>query len=201
MHTLIVRYTPRQGSNTARLLDHAIAQIKGTKTEINLAELPPALLDAQRVSAYIRRNYLGETLTAADSAAMASLDACTEQLLKADAVILAAPMYNFTLPAAVKAWFDAVIQKGKTWTITEAGYAGKMQGRKALVLFSCNGVYEGAGSWDFYTPLAKALFQFMGYGAVEVMGAQGLGRDADRKEHIIRDTQARIGSLLAGWYA
>jgi FMN-dependent NADH-azoreductase len=198
MHTLIVQFTPRQGSNTAQLLAHARSQIRGTQEVLDLAEQPPAFLDTLRVNAYVKRNYAGQALSAEEQAGMAQLDAFTEQVKKADVVILAAPMHNFSLPGAVKAWFDGIIQKGQTWTAGPDGYRGLMQGKKALSLFTANGVYEGEGNWDVFTPLARILFQFMGFSEVEVISAQGLGKDATTS---LARARAELDARLQGWYA
>jgi FMN-dependent NADH-azoreductase len=57
--TLIVSYTPREGSNTKKLLDYFVSQISG-KTEIeflDLAETAPAMLLKGEVNAYVKRNF------------------------------------------------------------------------------------------------------------------------------------------------
>lgn len=197
MHTLIVQFTPREGSRTAQLLAHARSQIRGTHEVLDLAQNPPAFLDELRVNAYVKRNYAGQTLSAEEQQGMAQLDAYTEQVKKADVVILAAPMHNFSLPGAVKAWFDGIIQKGQTWTAGPEGYRGLMQGKKALSLFTANGVYEGEGNWDVFTPLARILFQFMGFSEVAVISAQGLGQNAPER---LAQAKAEVETQLRAWY-
>jgi len=46
--------------------------------------------------------------------ALALSDQFVAELLDADEVILATPMYNFAIPAALKAWIDHVVRAGKT---------------------------------------------------------------------------------------
>jgi len=43
-------------------------------------------------------------------------DKAISELSKADVIVIATPMYNYGLPAAVKAWFDQVIRIGKTFS-------------------------------------------------------------------------------------
>lgn len=197
MHTLVVRYTPRTGSHTAALLDHALAQVRGTVEVIDLASRPAAIFTPAAVDAYVQRNYLGQTPSAEGAQALAPMDADVERLLKADVLITAAPMYNFGLPAALKAFFDGVIQKGRTWNADANGYQGLMKGRKALALFSSGGVYEGANSYDTYTPLARILLGFMGYEA-EVIGAMGTNQDAAAA---LAKAKAEVDARLPAWYA
>jgi FMN-dependent NADH-azoreductase len=43
------------------------------------------------------------------------------EFLAADAVVIAAPMYNFTVPTQLKAWIDRIAVAGQTFRYTEAG--------------------------------------------------------------------------------
>ena len=112
MKVHIVRYTPRTGSRTAQLLEHAVSQLDpAAVTVTDLAARVPPVFDQRTVDAYIQRNYAGQTLDAEAAQGLAPMDRYVEALRAADHVILATPMYNFALPGAVKAWFDAIIQK------------------------------------------------------------------------------------------
>lgn len=59
-----------------------------------------------------------------------------EELEQADAVVIAAPMYNFTIPSTLKAWLDHVIIMGRT-----AGEAPSAKGTPATVVASRGGSY------------------------------------------------------------
>lgn len=201
MRTLIVRYTPRSQSNTAALLEKISPQIQGKVEVLDLAkELPPLFVTAS-VDAYGKRNYGGQTLTPEEASALAHADRLTAQLKRADVVILATPMHNFGLPAAVKAWFDAVMQKGETWTIGAQGYEGFMKNSKALVLYASGGTYADApGSWDTLTPLTKIEFGFMGFAETEVIAAQGMNQFPAEREARIEAAAKQAVAVLQRWY-
>ena len=64
--------------------------------------------------------------------ALALSDELVSEVVEADEIILATPMYNFAVPAALKAWVDHVVRAGKTFRYTSAGgpeglLAGKKQ--------------------------------------------------------------------------
>ncbi|WP_030798436.1 MULTISPECIES: FMN-dependent NADH-azoreductase [unclassified Streptomyces] len=59
-----------------------------------------------------------------------------EELEQADAVVIAAPMYNFTIPSTLKAWLDQVIIMGRT-----AGEAPSAKGTPVTVVASRGGSY------------------------------------------------------------
>lgn len=59
-----------------------------------------------------------------------------EELEQADAIVIAAPMYNFTIPSTLKAWLDQVIIMGRT-----AGETPSAKGTPVTVVASRGGSY------------------------------------------------------------
>jgi multimeric flavodoxin WrbA len=59
-----------------------------------------------------------------------------EQLEQADAVLIGAPMYNFSIPSTLKAWLDNVLLLGRT-----AGETPSAQGTPVIVVASRGGSY------------------------------------------------------------
>ncbi|WP_420427742.1 FMN-dependent NADH-azoreductase [Algiphilus sp.] len=203
MKVHIVRYTPRTGSRTAQLVDYAVSQLDPSSVTVSdlAAPLPPAL-DQRTVDAYIQRNYLGQSVDAEAAQALAPLDHYVDALRAADHVILATPMYNFGLPGAVKAWFDAVIQKDRTWTIRDGRYEGWLTSHKALLLYTSGGAYEEApGGMDLLTPMARQLFGFMGIPAMDVVSAQGTAGGEDAVTQAMSQARGQIDRVLATWRA
>src|SRR3546814_9890100 len=56
------------------------------------------------------------------------------EFLAADAVVIAAPMYNFTIPTQLKAWIDRIAVAGQTFRYTEAGPEGLCGGKKLVIV-------------------------------------------------------------------
>lgn len=196
----VVRYTPRTGSRTARLLEHAIAQLDPAPVVTDLATTLPPLFDTTRVDGYVARNYGGIEPAAETAAALAPMDRYVEQLRAADRIILATPMYNFGLPAAVKAWFDAVIQKDRTWTVRDGAYEGWLTGHRALLITTSSGQYEdGPGSYDLLTPTVRQLFGFMGFAGVDVVAGQGTAAPAEVVDRRMAQARAEIDRVIAAW--
>lgn len=199
-NTLLVRYTPRTGSRTANLVAHALAGLDTPVTELDLAKTQPDLFDTPRIDAYTRRNYGGQTLDDAQTAAMAQMDAFTQQVIDARQVLLAFPVYNFSVPGAVKAWIDAVVQKNRTWTIKDGQYTGLMQGRRALVIATAGGPMSGEHAHlDHAIALARKQFEFMGFDQVESVLAERLNAEPDSADQRLADARADIDAVLARW--
>jgi FMN-dependent NADH-azoreductase len=177
MKTLVVSYLPRgERSHTRKILEAFLESADGADMEkLDLLEDTPDLFSNQRLLAYIQRNFLGESLSPEDEAVLEGMDRMTEQFTAADAVVLAFPMHNFSFPAIVKAYFDAVMQKGKTWDAGPEGYFGMMTGKKALVLMASGATYDGDfAPFEHGLSLARTEFGFMGFEDIRTVTAGGM---------------------------
>lgn len=202
MNTLIVSYLPRGGrSHTRRLLDAFRSEARvGAVEELDLLEDVPDLLLRDQVDAYIRRNYLREEIGPAQRALLATMDRMTAQFKRADIVAVAFPMYNFSMPAVVKAYFDSILQKGETWTIDAGGYRGLMQGKRALILMASGGEYDGDRSpMEHAVSLARTQFEFMGFEDIETVTAAGVNRFPDRAETIVHAARDEVRRIARAW--
>lgn len=70
------------------------------------------------------------------SAAFAARVKLIEELEQADAILIGAPMYNFSIPSTLKAWLDSVLLPGRT-----TGQAPSALGTPAVVVASRGGSY------------------------------------------------------------
>ena len=64
--------------------------------------------------------------------ALAISDELVAEVLAADEIVIGTPMYNFAIPAALKAWIDHVVRAGKTFQYTATGVDGLATGKKWL---------------------------------------------------------------------
>lgn len=196
MKTLIISYLPRgERSKTKQVLDAFLKNATGEIEQLDLNKDVPDLFLPESLSAYYRRNYAGEELSEADKKHLEKMDKMTEQFLTADKIVLAYPMYNFSLPSVVKAYFDSVLQKNKTWDIDNGNYVGLMKNKKALIITSSGGKYPD--NIEHSVSLSKTLFKFVGIEA-EVVDAQGMGYP-DAEETL---TKAKIEAerIAKTWY-
>ncbi|WP_055446417.1 FMN-dependent NADH-azoreductase [Lacinutrix mariniflava] len=201
--TLILSYTPRDNSNTKKMLDFFIEnnQDKTEITFVDLAEEAPDLLLKENLNLYVNRNFGGVELTNEQQKVLSKNDKMMQQLLDTDFVVLASPMYNFSVPATVKAWFDAVIQAGKTFTYTETGIKGLCENTKALVLMTSGSDFgiEPYKSVNFATPFLLTSFNFLGI-STEVINKFGMVQYADKSEQMIEDAKEEIKEVSNKWY-
>ena len=203
MNILAITYFPRGAqSQTARLYQHAIEKLSGHKITVrDLLKTPPAFFMEDNLAAYIKRNYMGETLAASEAKSIASMDEMAAEFCQADAVILAYPMYNFSMPGIVKAYFEAVMQKGVTWSSApEKGYYGLMSGKKSLVLYAAGGKYPGdQTSWDLAGKLTEIEFKFMGFELVNIVSLEGVNSPGADIDSEAKKSFAHIDQALKAW--
>lgn len=202
MKTLVVSYVPRgEASNTKKVLDAFLAEMPKSDVKIlDLCKEVPDLFLPDRLQAYIVRNFMGQPLTPAQQSLMKNMDRMTAQLKTADAVVLAFPMHNFSMPATVKAWFDSILLKGETWDMNSSGYIGRMKGKKALIVVSSGGIYEGPmAGWEHAVSLARTEFQFMGFEDVRVVTAAGTNITPDKVGDIVKAAQEQARAVAREW--
>lgn len=199
--TLVVSYTPREDSNTKKLLDHFVSSVSD-KTHIevlDIAKHAPDMFLEKPLNAYVKRNFGGMELNEEEKKSLEGIDKMCQQVLDADFVVLAYPVYNFTFPGPVKCWFDAVIQSGKTFKYTESGFEGLLKDKKALVLTTSGGDYSSNSAWDFSTPLVQGQFSFMGM-ETKVVTAGGMSLSSEKTEESLNTAKSKIDSIVSDWF-
>jgi FMN-dependent NADH-azoreductase len=113
--------------------------------------------------------------------ALAQSDELISELLTADEIVIGTPMYNFAVPAVLKAWIDQVVRAGKTFHYTASGRQGLAQGRRVLVTIASAGTYDeasGGAAYDFATPYLRHILGFIGITDVTFIHAGGTLRIA-----------------------
>lgn len=119
----------------------------------------------------------------------------------ADVVVLTSPMWNFSLPAILKAWLDQVIMPNVTFTISSSGVKGLHKVRKVVLLASSGGAYEAGDGRDHLSAELRTAFGFMGIKDVDIAWAQGQNpfffKDhAERKARAVSEA-ADLGRAIA----
>jgi FMN-dependent NADH-azoreductase len=137
--------------------------------------------------------------TAAERSYLATSDELIVELQAADTVVIGAPMYNFTIPAPLKAWIDQVVRLGKTVTYGPNGPQGLLAKKKVVVITARGGAYEKGSAkeaYDFQEPYLRHVLGFMGLTDVTFIHAENQGR-AEAAVHFA-DAAERISGIITG---
>ncbi|UVJ45891.1 FMN-dependent NADH-azoreductase [Pseudomonas sp. LS1212] len=119
-----------------------------------------------------------------------------QEFLDADAVVIAAPMYNFTVPTQLKAWIDRIAIAGKTFRYTEAGPEGLCGGKKVVIVSTSGGLHAGQPTGVGHEEFLKVFLGFIGITDIEIVRAHGLGYGDDVRSKAMSDAQVQISEQL-----
>jgi len=109
-------------------------------------------------------------------------DVAVTALREADAVVLTAPIYNFSVPSTLKAWIDHVCRAGLTFRYTEDGPQGLLKDRPVYLALASGGVPFGSAA-DFASGYLTQVFRFIGIQDVRLIGAERVAVDAAEARH------------------
>ncbi len=168
------------GSTTRDLADRLIAKLQeadhGAEVVVrDLARTPPPLLTQD----WVHANFTDDAARNNDQqAALAVSDALIAELEAADTIVIAAPIYNFGVPAALKAWVDMIARARKTFRYTETGPIGLLTGKKAYIVMASGGTAVGS-EIDFASGYLRHILTFVGITDVQIVAADQLMVNAE----------------------
>ncbi|KTC62963.1 FMN-dependent NADH-azoreductase [Pseudomonas fluorescens ABAC62] len=106
------------------------------------------------------------------------------ELERSDVLLIATPLHNFTLAAALKLWIDYVLRIHRTFNSSPEGKFGLLRDRPVHVLVGSGGFHQGerARQPDFLTPYLRHVLNTLGLFDVQFTYLQGLvfGEEAVR---------------------
>ncbi|HHF0551223.1 TPA: FMN-dependent NADH-azoreductase [Vibrio antiquarius] len=121
-------------------------------------------------------------------------DTLIEEVKAADTLVIAAPMYNFTIPTQLKNWIDLIARAGVTFKYTENGVQGLIEGKKAIVITTRGGIHKDSPT-DNVTPYLRTVLGFVGITDVEFVYAEALNMGEDFAEKGISEAQSQLAAI------
>lgn len=137
---------------------------------------PPPIISEEWIAACFAK----QTLTAEQRMLLAVSDQLIDELEAADVLVMTTPMYNYGMPAALKAWFDQVVRINRTFSFDLARGDRPLQplmNGKTLVLltswgefgFEPGGINDGSGH---LVPHIRTASRYLGVESIEHIGVQ-----------------------------
>ena len=117
-----------------------------------------------------------------------------EEIKASDTLVIAAPMYNFTIPTQLKNWIDLIARAGVTFQYTENGVQGLIEGKKAIVVTTRGGIHKDSNT-DIVTPYLRTVLGFIGITDVEFVYAEALNMGEDAAAQGITSAQSQLAAL------
>ena len=142
-----------------------------------------------------------EQLTPELRAATALSDRLIAELQSADVLLLTVPMYNFSVPSALKAWIDQIVRIGHTFSYDGKNFAGLVKIKRAYVLcaYGAGGYTDGGpfSAYNFLEPYLKSLLGFLGILEVQFFAVQATTADPATVATNLEVAQRKIDMAIA----
>lgn len=144
--------------------------------------------------------------TPAMQEAVALSDELIAELQSAEVLLLSTPMYNFSVPSALKAWIDQIVRIGKTFSYDGTNFEGLVTVKSAYIIctYGSSGYVNDGGfaSMNFVEPYLQGLLGFLGINQIQFFHLQGTTAKPDivaaNTEEVKRAIEQSISaSLLA----
>jgi FMN-dependent NADH-azoreductase len=121
---------------------------------------------------------------------------------KADVLVLTMPMWNFSVPAIMKAWMDQVLVPGLTFELSKNGVKPLHKVKQIVLLAASGGVYKYDDPRDALTKQVEAAFGFIGIEDIQVAWADGqnplfVANGEERKQMAIESAEEIAEDLVA----
>lgn len=183
----------RVGSSSRALMDDLVEALESRYSSVQVTRRDLAETIPHVDQAWIEANFTpAEDRTAAQRETLGLSDRLVEELKVADALVIGMPIYNFGVPAALKAWVDMICRARLTFRYTENGPEGLLTGKKAWIVLASGGV--GVDSpMDFATPYMRQVLNFVGITDIEIIAAD---QQISRGEEALSEARAKIAELV-----
>ena len=159
------------GDDLSEYLQHHYSSTQIRERDLN-HEIP--FIDAEWIGANFT---IGEERDDAMQQRLAFSDQLINELEWADHIVLTTPMYNFGVPAALKAWIDLVCRAGVTFRYTSNGPVGLLVGKRVDIVITTGGAPLNSPV-DFVSSYLKQVFNFIGIDEISIIGADQMNVDA-----------------------
>lgn len=205
MKTLLVMDTsPRRDAVSRQLTSRFIEQVSARFPDVriihrDIGATPPVHVDDELIDALRREP---ETLSDRQQAARAASDQMISEMSDADAIVIGAPMHNFTISAALRTWIDHVARPGKTFGYDpDTGPKGLLDDKPVYVLSTRGGKYgdgspENPNPADFQSDYLRHILGFMGLKDVRIIAANGMDMGPEPRAEGMAEANTKIDAAV-----
>lgn len=176
-----------QGSYTRKMSRILRESIRGRNVKVlerDVAAKPPGMIDQSFLIA-ARTPLAHRSPQQADR--LKESDELVAEVLASDVIVISCPVYNFGIPAPLKAWIDNIVREGKTYTHGEGRNAKKVYGllhNKLVVLLQSSGScgFQSGGYREALNHADKAVvavFNELGVHKFETATMEGVCEESD----------------------
>jgi FMN-dependent NADH-azoreductase len=206
MKLLHIVATPRdQKSNTLRVANAFIQALTAKHPDLSVEVIDLFNQDLPAVAgANIDTKYsltLGQPIDKHHQESWRQIELEIQRFMGADLVVISAPMWNFSIPYALKYYIDALVQPGYLYKYNEMGRPVPLvHGKKMVCITSRGGDYSPQSPlhvYDFQEPYLRTIFGFVGIVDLHFVNAEPMDITLDLREAAINAAVAKVLALAS----
>jgi len=174
-HILKINSSGRNSESYSRkLVDRLVAKLSAKNTDVKVTER-----DTSAGIDFVDERWITSSFTPADARTadqekhLTLSNELVDELIAADTLVIGVAMYNFAIPASLKAWLDQVVRPGRTFHYSDTGPQGLLTDKKVYVVLATGGT-EAGGEMDYASGYLRHILGFMGITDVEIIAADQL---------------------------
>ena len=181
MTILLVDACVREESRTRRLAVQVIEKIKTASDEVVVVKPGDAVSPIINESFILSRNRASESHEFSDS-----VYAPARQFAEADIIVVAAPYWDLSFPAILKAYFEQINVLGLTFKYTDEGTpCGLCKAKRLIYVTTAGGpIISDEYGYGYVRTLAQAFYGIADVSQVKAEGLDVIGADV---ETILKD--------------
>lgn len=166
----------------------------------------------QHPASFINHDWIASAFTPEEErepwmqVALSESDALIDELIPADILVIGTPLYNFGMPAALKAWVDQIIRPGRTIEIDESNpadpYIAKLadRPRHAVVLTARGGIGFSPGGemahLNHLEPNLTTALEFIGITRIHYIAIEGQEAGGDVLAESVASAMREVDALV-----
>jgi len=184
LNVLHINASSRYDGSLTRAVSTQLTEILAGQNEVTLQQR-----DVASGLTFIDENWINANFTdpadrnAAQKEVLRFSDQLINEVKAADVLVLAVPIYNFGIPAALKAWIDLVARARETFRYTEQGPIGLLENKKVYLVMASGGV-PLESDVDFASNYLKFFMQFIGITDVTLVNANHYFEQPDSSDKL-----------------
>ena len=204
MNLLHIIASPRgHGSNTLRVANAFLESLQARRGDLSIDVIDLFHRDLPAVAGEnIETKYtlmVGQPIDKRHQESWKQIELKIKRFMRADLYVVSAPMWNLSIPYALKYYIDAIVQPGYLFRYNELGQAiGLVQGKAMVCITSRGGDYSEhspSHAYDFQEPHLRAIFGLVGLTDMHFINAQPTDVTPELREAAIATAIAQARRL------
>jgi len=204
MRVLHIIATPReQESNTLRVSTAFLDCLRVTHRDVTVDVVDLYNQDLPAVAGTnIEVKYtlmMGQSIDKTHLQSWRQIERLIQHFLTADVYLISTPMWNLSIPYALKYYIDCIVQPGYVFRYDEDGRVVPLVlGKRMVCITSRGGDYSATGPlhrYDFQEPYLRAIFGFIGITDVSFITAQPMDVTPALREAAVEAATSQAISL------